>query len=239
MRASNGCAGLAAASPVPVWQHDGRARSDRIDLLVWSAPVSDLVRRLDPPPPADVLAAATQLTYRAIVLAYVVLDRPRVGAADTYYFPEPTFPFNRVIEQKNFSSDMVPEQRAVLGMDIACDPDDRWFRASDGDLADLVLPALERARLAARRDVVEVFSRRFRFAYPIYDRAAPARSARVLEWLAGLDNLWPIGRQGLFLHNNTHHSLLMGYRAADAILQARRARWPSDVAEFSTFRVAD
>ena len=47
------------------------------------------------------------------------------------------------------------------------------------------------------------------------------------------------GRQGLYLHNNTHHSLLMGYRAAEAILVNARARWPAALAEFSTFRVAD
>jgi len=87
--------------------------------------------------------------------------------------------------------------------------------------------------------VVDVFSRRFRFAYPIYDRAAPARFARVLDWLERLENLWLIGRQALFLHNHTHHSLLMGYRAAEAISGSTRDAWPAQVAEFSTFRVAD
>jgi protoporphyrinogen oxidase len=221
------------------WLRDGATQRERTDHLVWSAPIPELVRRLDPPPPPDVLSAATQLTYRAIVLVYVVLARPRVGAADTYYFPEREFPFNRVIEQKNFSAAMVPEHQTVLGMDIACDPDDQRFSASDRDLADLVLPALERAQLAARREVVDVFSRHFRFAYPIYDRGAPARFARVLDWLGGLENLWLIGRQGLFLHNNTHHSLLMGYRAADAILGSARGAWPAQLAEFARFRVAD
>ena len=61
----------------------------------------------------------------------------------------------------------------------------------------------------------------------------------MLAWLEPFDNLWPIGRQGLFLHNNTHHSLLMGYRAADAILEHRRDRWSAELAEFATFRVAD
>jgi hypothetical protein len=44
----------------------------------------------------------------------------------------------------------------------------------------------------------------------------------------------------LFLHNNTHHSLLMGYRAASAIRSGgdRRA-WLQQVASFADFTVAD
>ena len=55
-----------------------------------------------------------------------------------------------------------------------------------------------------------------------------------------LPNLWLTGRQGLFLHNNTHHSLLMGYLAADAIAAgAPREAWRSQTAQFAAFRVAD
>ena len=134
---------------------------------------------------------------------------------------------------------MAPADRTVLGLDIACDPDDDVWNATDDQLLQRVLPALEAARLADRRDVVEVFSRRFRSAYPIYDLQAAERLAIAQSWLARIDNLWCIGRQGLYLHNNTHHSLLMGYRAAEAILVNARASWPAALAEFSTFRVAD
>ena len=60
----------------------------------------------------------------------------------------------------------------------------------------------------------------------------------VNEWLSRFTNLWLIGRQGLFLHNNTHHSLLMGYRAAQAIADGGdRAAWVRALEEFATFRV--
>jgi protoporphyrinogen oxidase len=209
------------------------------DHLVWSAPVPELVRRLTPAPPPDVLAAADGLRFRAIVLLYLALNRPRVGHADTYYFPQRDVPFNRVIEQKNFSACMAPADRTVLGLDIACDPDDEVWNATDDQLLHRALPALEAARLADRREVVEVFSRRFRSAYPIYDLQAAERLATAQSWLSRIDNLWCIGRQGLYLHNNTHHSLLMGYRAAEAILVNARASWPAALTEFSTFRVAD
>jgi protoporphyrinogen oxidase len=213
--------------------------AEPVDHLVWSAPLPALVNALDPAPPVEVLSAAHALRYRAVVVCYVVLERDRVGTADTYYFPERRFPFNRVIEQKNFSAAMAPAGRTVLGMDIACDPDDEVFLASDEALRARVVPALEEAGLVRAGEVREVFSRRFRSAYPLYERDYAPHLAGVHEWLARFQNLWLIGRQGLYLHNNTHHSLLMGYRAADAILARRRVRWPAALAEFRGFRVAD
>lgn len=213
-----------------------------VDHLVWSAPLPELVRRLDPPPPADVVSAARALRYRGVVLLYVALDLPRVGDADTYYFPERRVPFNRVVEQKNFSACMAPPDSTVLCLDLSCDPDDEVWAASDAELLVRVLPSLQAVGLVGERgskQVREVFSRRFRHAYPIYDLQAAERLRTVENWLGRLANLWPIGRQGLYLHNNTHHSLLMGYRAAQLIHDQARERWPEALAEFSTFRVAD
>lgn len=221
------------------YQVGGHTATEPADHLVWTAPLAELARRLDPPPPAEVVQAAAGLRSRAVVLCYVALARPRVGDADTYYFPERPFPFNRVIEQKRFSACLVPADRTVLGLDIACEPDDAVYRASDEALGALVLPALEEAGLARRAEVLEVFSRRFRSAYPVYELGYAERLGRVQGWLDGLANLWPIGRQGLHLHNNTHHALLMGYRAAEAIASGSRADWPAALAEFAAFRVAD
>jgi protoporphyrinogen oxidase len=215
------------------------SRTLALDHLVWSAPITELVRRLDPAPPMRIVEAAGSLRYRAVVLCYVTLARERVGNADTYYFPERAFPFNRVTEQKNFDDSMIPADRTVLAMDISCDPDDPVYARSDDATADAVLPALESVGLLRRSEVLEVFTRRFRSAYPIYDLAASSHLAAVQSWLDGIDNLWPIGRQGLYLHNNTHHSLLMGYRAADTLLADARAHWPQHRSAFAAMRVAD
>jgi protoporphyrinogen oxidase len=211
--------------------------------LIWTAPLGELIRRLDPPPPERVRRAAARLRYRAVVLCYVTLNTPSAGLADTYYFPERRFPFNRVTEQKRFSPLTVPPDRTVLCMDLACDPHDPTFGATDDGLRALVFPALEEAGLLAG-PVEEVFSRRFRHAYPVYDLDSAAALRAVTDWLSQIPNLWVIGRQGLFLHNNTDHSLLMGYRTADAISASAsaggdRREWASALETFASFRVAD
>jgi protoporphyrinogen oxidase len=218
----------------------GAARTVPVSDLIWTAPLPELIRRLDPPPPPSVRRAAAGLRFRAVVLCYVALKAPAVGRADTYYFPERRFPFNRVTEQKRFSATLAPPDRTVLCLDLACDPDDPVFAATDDELRARVLPALREAGLLDGAPVEAVFSRRFRHAYPVYDLDAAAALREVTDWISRFANLWTVGRQGLFLHNNTDHSLLMGYRAADAIAAGggRRA-WAAAVEGFATFRVAD
>ena len=102
-----------------------------------------------------------------------------------------------------------------------------------------MLPALHEAGLVVADEVEEVFSRRFSQVYPIYDLTYQESMSTVMAWMEGLRNLWLVGRQGLFLHNNTHHSLYMGYRAADAIGSETREGWDEALTEFEAFRVAD
>jgi protoporphyrinogen oxidase len=177
---------------------------------------------------------------RAVVIAYAEIGRPAVGTADTYYFPEPRFPFNRVMEQKRFSAETVPGDRTVLVMDLACAPDDARFTASDDQLREQVAPALETARLIRQDEIVDFWTVRFRSAYPIYGLDTAARLVAAHDWADAIANLYLAGRQGLFLHNNTHHSLLMGYRAAAAIRAGGdRSAWLREVAAFADFTVAD
>ncbi|MBI2954119.1 MAG: FAD-dependent oxidoreductase [Chloroflexi bacterium] len=211
----------------------------RADQLIWTASIPELMRRLDPAPPRDIQEAASHLRYRAVVLCYVVLAIPCVGQADTYYFPESRFPFNRVTEQKNFSVATVPSDRTVLCLDLVCDAADDLFALSDEQLGNLVIPLLEEVGLARASQVVEVFSRRFAQAYPVYDLDYRAALSQTLGWLADLQNLWLIGRHGLFIHDNVHHSLLMGHRAAETLAAGERGFWPAALAQFATFRVAD
>jgi protoporphyrinogen oxidase len=238
----------ASASIAAVRSEDGRvaqvsfSRGDAVttldvDDVVWSAPVTELVRLANAP--AEVQEAGGRLRYRSLVIAYVQIPVSRLGKVDTYYFPEARFPFNRVAEQKNFSEDTVPADRTVLVMDLACDPDDERFTATDDALRALVMSGLHSSGLSQHQPT-DFWTRRFRHAYPIYDLTSATALASLHAWADSRRNVWLIGRQGLFLHNNTHHSLFMGYKAADAIKERwSRDRWRDQLDAFGEFSVED
>ena len=60
-------------------------------------------------------------------------------------------------------------------------------------------------------------TRRLRQAYPVYRRGYEERFELMDHWLGGVDGMLTFGRQGLFAHDNTHHTLEMAYAAVECL----------------------
>jgi protoporphyrinogen oxidase len=183
---------------------------------LWSTiPMPVLVRLLDPPPAAEVLAAASALEMRAMLLVYLVLDADRFTEFDAHYFPEEGLPFTRLSEPKNYAALRDPRGVTVLCAEIPCARGDATWSRPDQDLGAMVKEGLARAGLPVRCRIQEVAVRRLPAAYPIYRSGYERHFARLDGHLEGLDRVLSFGRQGLYAHDNTHHALFMA-RAAVA-----------------------
>jgi nucleoid-associated protein YgaU len=55
-------------------------------------------------------------------------------------------------------------------------------------------------------------------AYPIYDVDYASRVEAIRGWLATIENLQQVGRNGLHRYNNSDHSMLTAMRAVDNLL---------------------
>ena len=78
----------------------------------------------------------------------------------------------------------------------------------------------------------------------IYAELAPGFGTRdaLDRWLGDIDGLVTFGRQGLFAHDNTHHTLGMAYElvaALDDRGQLDRARWARARQSFESNVVED
>ena len=191
--------------------------------LYSTVPLPVLVRLVRPAAPDGVLAAAARLRTRAMVLVYLVLDRDRYAPFDAHYLPERWTPVTRVSEPKNYRMGNAgphdagdPEGCTVLCGEVPCVRGDAVWRATDTALAGILRDALWRGGLP---DVapVDVVTRRLPSAYPIYDRGFAAHLDRIDSWVRQLPNVTTYGRNGLFVHDNSHHALAMAWAAADAL----------------------
>ncbi len=185
---------------------------------VWSTlPLPLLARISHPGPPPDALAAAGRLRHRAMLLVYLVVDRPHYTPFDAHYFPARELPVARLSEPKNYrESADDPTERTVVCAEVPCWQDDDLWNASDRALGELVADSLTRAGLPeVTPHTVEV--RRLPRVYPVYAPGFEHDLADLERWAAGWPGLITFGRQGLFAPDNTHHALAMGWAAADAL----------------------
>ena len=184
---------------------------------VWStAPVAALAPMIDPAPPVGILGAASGLEHRALVLVYLVIERPAYTAFDAHYFPALDNPVSRLSEPKRYRDGDDPADRTVLCAEVPCSVGDPIWRSSDVELQAMVERSLARERLP-RIDTTAVVTRRLPRVYPVF-RVGFERDQQALDdWLSTQDRLLVFGRQGLFVQDNTHHVLAMGWAAADAL----------------------
>jgi protoporphyrinogen oxidase len=211
--------------------------------IVWSTiPISLLVQSMRPEPPQDVLEAASRISFRGMILIYLLLDQDQFSSFDAYYFPQESIPISRLSEPKNFSAASEPRGRTVLCAELPSDPGRPEWEMSDQELGKRLCEWMAQAGLPTPTRVSKVVTRRLRQAYPLYRRGYEECFSRMDRWLGEIEGVLTFGRQGLFAHDNTHHALAMAYAAAGCLSAEGRfdqARWAEHRREFETHVVED
>ena len=207
-----------------------------------TVPLPVLARFCRPGPPAEVLADAARLTFRAMVLVYVVHEGGRWSPYDAHYLPGPETPVTRISEPANYrvSADDPPD-RTVLCAELPCAVGDAIWEASADELAALVDDALQVTALPpVHRSAVVV--RRLPHVYPVYRPGYQAHLAGLDDWVGSLARVTTFGRLGLFAHDNTHHALAMAYDAVAALREdgsRDEAAWSAALERFADHVVED
>jgi protoporphyrinogen oxidase len=182
--------------------------------FVSTIPLPELVARLEPRPPAAVLAAARVLRYRDLVVAALCLRRARVSDQTWIYLPERAVPFGRLHEPANWSGEMAPPGRTSLVAEYFCFAGDEVWEAHDQRLLETTAAHLERLGLIRPGEVLGGRVVRAPQAYPIPQAGQAEALALVRGYLAGLTNLRVIGRTGGFAYLNMDAVLRQGLDVA-------------------------
>ncbi|HKE01782.1 MAG TPA: FAD-dependent oxidoreductase [Planctomycetota bacterium] len=212
-----------------------------VDFVFSTIPLTILCSKLDPPPPRELADTASRLRFRSMVLCYLVLGADRFTPFDAHYFPEQDVVFSRISEPKIYRAATEPAGRTGLCAEIPCAVGDELWRQPDAAIVDRVKADLARCGLPVDAVLRRGFVVRLPYVYPVYDVGVEERFASVDRYLGGLGKLVSLGRQGLFAHDNTHHTIEMSYRASECLRPdlsfdhetwaAHRARFQSNVVE--------
>jgi protoporphyrinogen oxidase len=195
--------------------------------FISSMPLTDFIKRLHPPPPADVLGAAERLHYRDFLTVVLILNRPQVFPDNWIYVHDPGVKVGRIQNFRNWSPDMVPDPaKTSLGLEYFCTEGDPLWTTPDSELIERGKREIERINLARAADVEDGCVVRVPKAYPIYDSEYRECLAIVRGFVDGLENLQTIGRNGLHRYNNQDHAMMTGMLAArNAVLGQHNDLW--------------
>ncbi len=196
------------------------------DDFISSMPISDLVKRLHPPPPVEILNAARGLKYRAFIIVCLIVDETFLFEDNWIYIHAPRVKVGRIQNYKNWSKAMVPDQSTTsLGMEYFCSEGDEIWSSPDADLIALATEELAQLKLATKNQILDGVVFRQPKAYPVYDGAYRKQLEEIRHYLAGIDNLQTIGRNGMHRYNNMDHSMLTGLLAAKNLLGEHHDLW--------------
>jgi protoporphyrinogen oxidase len=205
---------------------DGKSVEMHGSHFISSMPITELVYRLDPPPPAEVLNAASKLLYRDFLIVVLVIDKKAVFPDNWLYIHEPDVKVGRIQNFKNWSREMVPdENKTCLGMEYFCNQDDELWKTADYELVRLAGSELARIGLVKEEEIIDGTVLRQPKAYPVYNLGYRECLLEIQDYLKSIDNLQTIGRNGMHRYNNQDHSMLTGLLAARNVMGENHNIW--------------
>ncbi len=195
---------------------DGRLVSS--DHVISSMPLTHLVRGLGAVPSA-VEEAAARLQFRNTILVYLHVFPPNPFRDQWIYVHAPELQTGRITNFRNWVPELCRSAaNSILALEYWCYDHDGIWVETDEQLVGRATAELAATRLVDPSRVHGGHVIRVRRSYPVYRLGYRAVLQPVVDYLSGFDNLWAIGRYGSFRYNNQDHSILMGLRAAENVL---------------------
>jgi len=195
--------------------------------FISSIPVTEAVKKIDPPPPTEVLAAAQKLTYRDFLTVVLILKRADVFPDNWIYVHDPAVRVGRIQNFKNWSPEMVPDARKTsLGLEYFCLEGDSVWTTPDRELIEQATRELCTIGLAQPDEIEDGCVVRVPKAYPVYTSDYAKHLAVVRRFIDDFENFQTIGRNGLHRYDNQDHAMLTGALAArNVVLEQRNDVW--------------
>jgi protoporphyrinogen oxidase len=199
---------------------DGAQQELAVDHLFSSAPITDMVEMMDPPPPDAVLAACRALRFREHLGIHLKLQG--VPFPDNWiYIHSKEVKMARLANYRNFSPIMAgtSEQISPVTAEYFASRGDSVWSSSDEALVALATKEMKEMKLIhSENQVLSGFIVRSAKAYPVMEIGYEKYIGLVKSWLDDFENLLPIGRSGMFKYNNQDHAIATGLLAARSAL---------------------
>ena len=212
---------------------DGNRTELPADHVISSMPFPHLIRAMDPPAPAEVLAAADDLQFRDFLTIALVVPEAAGFPDNWIYIHAPEVKVGRIQNFGSWSPYLVKDGRTCLGLEYFVFEGDELWNAKDEDLIELGAKELGVLGLVDPSAVQAGYVVRMPKAYPTYDEFYRKNVEIMREWLeTAAPNVHPVGRNGMHKYNNADHSMFTAMLTVQNILgQGDHDIWAVNVEE--------
>jgi protoporphyrinogen oxidase len=180
---------------------DGQKREVTADIFASTLPITDLWNMLLKIDPASGSESKLKLDYRSLWLFYFRLNRSRLMDKIKVNFPEEHYYFKRIYEPKNLDPEMGDPNTTIICVEVGFTEGDSISKMNEDRLAERLISEIGDFYFLNSSDFLEHFSIKVPHSYPIYELGYIGQVLKAAKLVYGFDNLFSIGRQGLFRYD--------------------------------------
>lgn len=199
-------------------------KTEHYDFVISTMPMNQLVRALNAP--SEIQKNAEELQFRNTILVYLLIKGAEHFTDNWVYVHSQGVGFGRVTNFRNWSPEMCQGGHdTVLCLEYWCSSDDEIWSLSSDQLIEGATQDLLRSQIVKNLNVKSGHVLKLSKTYPVFKVGYKSVVAEIDSYLKTIPSLLAIGRNGSFKYNNQDHSLLMGLKAADQLIQGEMQKW--------------
>lgn len=188
------------------------------DHIISSMPFTQMVTRL-PEVPEKIKDLAFSLKFRNTILVYLKIEGQNLFPDNWLYIHSTDVLTGRITNFSNWVPEINSNQKeTIVVLEYWCYDNDELWSVPDSQLIERAKKEIKITGLVNNETITEGYVHKISNCYPVYSKGYKERLKPIEDYLTSIDNLSIIGRYGAFKYNNQDHSILMGYLAAENIV---------------------
>lgn len=192
--------------------------TQEFDYIISTMPLTHLVHAIDSSSD-EVRSAAKKLRFRQTRIAYLLIEG-QVDFKDQWiYVHDDELLTGRVTNFSNWSKEIRRSSSdTILCLEYWTNEDDEIWNIEDNAFLEIAKREIVHTGLIGKNNILDSFSLKVPNCYPIYEKGHEIHLDTIRKYLSTIEKLYPIGRYGSFKYNNQDHSILMGIKLAEKII---------------------
>lgn len=200
-----------------------KVKTIKADAVFSSMPITHLAQSLYPKPNKDVLNASKKLTFRDHITVNFMIKGNDLFPDNWIYIHDPQYLMARVANYNNFTPKMAKDKNhTAISVEYFAFKTDSLWKKTDKAIADLAKEEVTRAGLIKKAKILNSFVVRESESYPTYYLKQKKYFNTLKSYSSKFENLYLIGRGGMFKYNNMDHSVYTGMLAGRNLVSGDR-----------------